>query len=69
MSVVSVRLSDEAESFLRQRGIAPGIRARELLEKEVERIRLAENLSFLASARRKPSKPVLDLLREDRDAH
>lgn len=69
MSVVSVRLPDDVDSFLRQHGIAPGILARELLEKEAARLRMEENLAFLASVRRKPSKPVLDLLREERDAH
>ncbi|HLF16817.1 MAG TPA: hypothetical protein VI796_05235 [Candidatus Thermoplasmatota archaeon] len=69
MSVVSVRLSDEVESFFRKHGIAPGVRARELLEREAERIRLKENLAFLDSVSRKPSKRLVDLLREERDAH
>ena len=69
MSVVSVRLSDETDSFLRQHGIAPGIRARELLEREAERIRLKENLAYLDSISKKPSKRLLDMLREERDAH
>lgn len=69
MSVVSVRLSDDVETFLRQHGITPGVRARELLEREAERIRMQESLEFLAKNRRKASKPLIDLLREDRDAH
>lgn len=69
MSVVSVRLSDETEAFLRQHGILPGVRARELLEKEADRIRLKENLRFLDSVSKKPSKKLVDLLREERDAH
>lgn len=69
MSVVSVRLPDSVDAFLRQHGIAPGVRARELLEKEAERIRLQENMAFLDSVRKKPSKRLVDLLREERDAH
>lgn len=69
MSVVSVRLPDDIESYLKQHGVSPGVLARELVEKEVAQMRLRDSIQFLASRARKPSKPVADLLREERDAH
>lgn len=69
MSVVSVRVPDEVEAYLRGHGLSPGIFARELIEREVKMMRLKESLRRLAAGSRKPSKPILDLLREDRDAH
>lgn len=69
MSVVSVRLPDEVEAYLRSHDISAGVLARELVEREVGRMRLKENLAFLDGVSRKPSKSLVDLLREERDAH
>jgi hypothetical protein len=69
MSVVSVRLPDDVEAYLRNHDISVGVLARELVEREVDRMRLRENLTFLDSVSRKPGKRLVDLLREERDAH
>ena len=69
MSVVSVRLPDPDEAYLRKKGISPGVLARDLVVAKVKHMRLAESIDFLAGVARRPSKPVVDLLRDQRDAH
>lgn len=69
MSVVSVRLPDDVEAYLKRRGLSPGTLARALVEREVAQMRLRDSLGFLESVSRRPSKPIADLLREERDAH
>lgn len=69
MSVVSVRLPDPDEAYLKKKGISPGVLARELVVEKVKRMRLSDSIDFLASVARKPSKPIVDLLRDQRNAH
>lgn len=69
MSVVSVRLPDSDEAYLKKKGISPGVLARDLVVREVKHMRLNDSIDFLAGVARKPRKPVVDLVRDQRDAH
>ncbi len=69
MGVVSVRLPEEALHFLREEGIKPGSFAKDLVLKEVRRMQILQARRRLEAVSRKPSKPLVELLREDRDAH
>lgn len=69
MGVISVRLSDEEENALRRAGLSPGRIAKEALLARARALRIGESLAFLARYRRKPSRPVADLIREIRDEH
>lgn len=68
MGVISIRLPEESEGFLKEQGIAPGALAKELMEKEVRRLRIRQARQYLESISRKPTKPSLEILREERDA-
>jgi predicted DNA-binding protein len=69
MGVVSVRLPDDVEAYLRHLGITPSTLAKELVEKEARRLRIQEARQYLESVSRKPSKPIADIVREIRDEH
>ncbi len=67
MGVVSVRLEDDDEAFLRKNKINISELSREAIHKEVLRLRLAEQERFFAGMRKKPSQPVEKTVREMRD--
>jgi hypothetical protein len=68
MGVVSVRLDDEDEAWLRKRNLKPGQFARLAVHEEIRRREIQEASDFLARNRFKPLKPAVDMIREDRDA-
>ncbi len=69
MGVVSVRIDDEAEAYLRSHGISAGTLGRELLEAEVRKRQLREARARLEARRLKLDRPSLKLIREARDAN
>lgn len=69
MGVVSVRLDDEDEAWLRKRNLKPGQFARLAVHEEIRRREIQEASDFLAKNRVKFDRPVVDLIREDRDSH
>lgn len=69
MGVVSFRLPDEDEAALRRAGIVPGSLAKDLVDRELRRLRVARARELSERYRRKPPKPVAQLVREIRDEH
>ncbi|MCA1811313.1 MAG: hypothetical protein LC623_04795 [Halobacteriales archaeon] len=67
MGVVSIRLNDTDETFLRDHKMNISELAREAIHREVLRLRLDEQEQFFASMRKVPSQPVEKTLREMRD--
>lgn len=68
MGVVSVRLDDQDESFLRKHKKNISELTREAVHREVLRLQLEEQERFFASIRKKPSQPIEKTLRELRDS-
>lgn len=69
VGVVSFRLPDEDETALRRAGIVPGSLAKELVERELRHLRVAHARALSEKYRRKPPKPVAQIVREIRDEH
>ncbi|MGH7318032.1 MAG: hypothetical protein ACRELA_00160 [Candidatus Rokuibacteriota bacterium] len=69
MGVVSFRIPDGDEKRLRTLGISPGARAKELIQDELRRRDVEENLAWLDRHRIKLDRPVVDIIREIRDEH
>lgn len=67
MGVVSVRLDDQDEAFLREHKMNISELARKAIHQEVLRLKLDEQERFFASLRKAPSQPVEKTLREMRD--
>lgn len=69
MGVVSFRLSDDDEAALRRAGIVPGSLAKDLVDRELRRLRVARARELNEKYRRKPAKPIAQMVREIRDEH
>ena len=69
MGVVSFRLSEAMESQLRAAGISPGALAKELVEAEARRLDVNAQMRALEAFSRKPSKPLMEIIREIREEH
>lgn len=67
MGVVSVRLEDQDEAFLRDHKVNISELGRKAIHKEVLRLKLDEQERFFASMRKTPSQPVEKTIREMRD--
>lgn len=67
MGVVSVRLDDQDEAFLRKHKKSISELAREAVHREVLRMQIAERMRFLAEHSITPSQPVEKTIRELRD--
>lgn len=67
MGVVSVRLNDKDEEYLRRQKRNISELAREAIHREVVRLQLEEQERFFAQHRIKPSQPVEKTIREMRD--
>lgn len=69
MGVVSFRLPDDDEEALRRVGITPGALAKDLVESEVRRLRVARAKELGERYRRKPRVPLSRIVREIREEH
>lgn len=67
MGVVSVRLDDQDEAYLRKHNIQISALAREAVHREVLRLELEAQRRRLDKISKKPSQPVEKTLRELRD--
>ena len=68
MGVVSVRLDDQDEEFLRKHKKNISELTREAVHREVVRLQLEEQERFFSKVRRKPSQPVEKTIRDLRDS-
>lgn len=69
MPVVSFRLSEEEIQRLEALGINPGPLAKELVQRELRRRQVDQDLERLQEISREPSKPVAEIVRDLRDEH
>lgn len=67
MGVHSFRLTRDPERALRAAGMAPGRRAKELLEAEARRLSVEETMRRVARSSREPRVPTLRILRGMRE--
>lgn len=67
MSVVSVRLSPEAEAYLKRHKLKPGPFAKDVVEREVKRRLFREAMGYFRKHPIKLDRPAVDIIREDRD--
>lgn len=67
MGMVSVRLDEEQEHYLRRRGLNMSRVLREALDEKIRRLQVDEQRAFLDSVSRKPKRPTAAILRELRD--
>lgn len=67
MSVVSVRLEEADEKWLRKRGLKPGTFARLAVHEAIRRQEIKEASEFLAKHRVKVEGSLVDFIREDRE--
>lgn len=67
MGVVSVRLDERDQEWLRRHGIKPGQFARLAVHEEIRRREVREASEFLAKHRIKFGRDLADMIREDRD--
>lgn len=64
---VQFREDEDTLAYLEARGINPNELARELLEREVRRLRATEKFARLAEMNVRLDRPAAELVREDRD--
>lgn len=69
MGIVSFRLPDDVEKRLRARGINPGARAKELLEGDIRKRSVEEDMAFLRRHAIRAKKTAAQLVREIREEH
>ena len=67
MTRVQFRLEEEALAFLRERGINPNERARDLLQAEVRRLQAEDRHRRLEAMRVPMPRRGEEMVREDRD--
>lgn len=67
--IVQFREDEETLEFLRKRGINPNEFGREAFERAVRRLRVQRWVEAAEQIKARPTRPIEDLLREDRDAH
>lgn len=67
MGVISIRLPDDVEAVYTRRGVRPSRIGKEFLMQKAREFESEERLERLRKFRRKPSKPIVELLREVRD--
>ena len=65
--VVSVRLNPEQQAFLKKHKLKPGPFAKEAVDRAIRILEVEEAHAWLAKHRIKADRPVVDLIREDRD--
>ena len=68
MSVVSVRLLEEDEKWLRARGLKPGTFAREAVHEAIRRAELRESRDWLAQHSYKSEVDSTEFIRRERDS-
>lgn len=69
MGVVSVRLEDRDEHWLRKHGYKPGAFAREAVHEAIRREEIRRAGEFLDKHRFKLPRPSVEMIREDRESH
>ncbi len=67
MGVISIRLPDDVEAVYARQGVRPSQIGKEFLMQKAREFESEERLERLRKFRRKPSKPIVELLREVRD--
>ncbi len=67
MPVVSVRIDDADEDWLRRRNLKPGAFARVAVHEAIRRMEIKESREFLQQHTVCLDRPSLELIREDRD--
>lgn len=68
MGVISVRLDDETEQWIRDHGHKPGTFCRLAVMKEVRRQEIDDARAYLRAHAIQGGRPSEELVREDRDA-
>lgn len=69
MGVISVRIPDDQEAWIREHGEKPGTFARLAILKEIRRIEVDESTAFLEANRYRSGTSIVEGLQEDRGSH
>lgn len=69
MSVISVRMDEDDEKWLRARGLKPGAFARQAVHEAIRRAEILEAQDWLARHSFSSEVDSVDFIRKDRESH
>lgn len=69
MSVISVRVDEEDEAWLRKRGLKPGAFARRAIHEAIRRAEIEEAHAWLAKHTFRSDVDAVEFFRRDRETH